>query len=190
MTDPTAPVTPRTEAGRALRDRLLSMFRAWEQMAAQAMIHVPTIEDPAGFILAIEREAGSPETRTEAACPVCFHDVDHDAPCPSGCPQCGRQAGSTDALRAALLLLHEWREASLNDDAGALGTLTDATTDFIDGAALAASDAGPAGIDVETLTAALVDAEDDDQMGPEYRPERLAEYLHDWLDRLSRESDR
>jgi hypothetical protein len=52
------------------------------------------------------------------------------------------------------------------------------------------SDAGPAGIDVETLTAALVDAEDDDQMGPEYRPERLAEYLHDWLDRLSRESDR
>jgi DNA-binding ferritin-like protein (Dps family) len=101
-----------------------------------------------------------------------------------------REAGNTDALRAALLLLHEWREASLNDDAGALGTLTDATTDFIDGAALAASDAELAGIDVETLTAALVDAEDDDQMGPEYRPERLAEYLHDWLDRLSRESDR
>jgi hypothetical protein len=226
MTDPTAPVTPRTEAGRPCPHGFTSdcencwFLRTHEHRfdlfaPDDAVCHADECTVTRGR--AIEQEAAAPDAGSAALdverlaealnATVGKHGWARSTP-PSPVEEWlvnaetmtrlayekgradGREAGNTDALRAALLLLHEWREASLNDDAGALGTLTDATTDFIDGAALAASDAGPAGIDVETLTAALVDAEDDDQMGPEYRPERLAEYLHDWLDRLSHESDR
>jgi hypothetical protein len=126
MTD--SPVTPRTEAGRVLRDRLLSMFRAWEQMAAQATIHVPTIEDPAGFILAIEREAGSTDALRAALKHILYRARSH------------REI--MDTARAALAA-SDAGEAWVESVVGEPG--------------MYASDAGPVRIDVERLAKAIRD---------------------------------
>jgi hypothetical protein len=106
MTDPTAPETPRTEAGRRLAAR--AKREAWGNWEGIAQFEIPAIE---------------------------------------------REAGSTDALRAALIGLDDAFQWIRKEYPAALVAMP---TEFYRGfekarAALAASDAGPAGIDVERL---------------------------------------
>jgi sarcosine oxidase gamma subunit len=131
MTDPTAPVTPRTEAGRRLAAR--AKREAWGNWEGIAQFEIPAIE---------------------------------------------REAGSTDALRQAHAFIggitpDEW--ATIDKAREAKGHLD----------ALAASDAGPAGIDVTLLRRTLVEL---DRILDGARP--TADQIAAEYDRLSRESDR
>jgi hypothetical protein len=201
MTDPTAPETPRTEAGRALLEREAYNSRSFA---------IVRPED----ILAIEREAGSTDALRM--------DDDHEPhPCcrhPRCCPHAlaasdagtatrsyiGRvrdteerliaeslrtdagPAGSTDALRAALKIID-----SINGCHGCLDNGNDEDRETVERlrAALAASDAGPAGrTDALPTIAALGDFIASKVIGNDnWTPHGLAA---DILDRLSRESDR
>jgi hypothetical protein len=122
--DPTAPVTPRTEAGRRLAAR--AKREAWGNWEGIAQFEIPAIE---------------------------------------------REAGSTDALRAAILRFC---------DLPATLTVENLPT-FVGqiSAALAASDAGPAGIDVDGLRPFLL-----------HRVQLAIVNGLDEYARLSRESDR
>jgi hypothetical protein len=138
MTDPTAPVTPRTEAMHRLRDHLAILrgraVRQW--MDGPAEYDVREIDAAIAAADAIEREAGS-----------------------------------TDALRAAILRFC---------DLPATLTVENLPT-FVGqiSAVLAASDAGPAGIDVDGLRPFLL-----------HRVQLAIVNGLDEYARLSRESDR
>jgi hypothetical protein len=177
MTDPTAPVTPRTEAGRnllAFIDRQApSDANDHEEWVAEWYAWRNDIEHRT---LAIEREAGS----TDALL------------CPTGC---GCRIGTEDADRA---------------DCGCDGPCCwDSWDDFMADvlnrpdyydemrtarglpSALAASDAGPAGIDVERLAEAAW--KDWDPHANGFVVDNILDMKNlvaRWLARLSRESDR
>jgi hypothetical protein len=167
MTDPTAPVTPRTEAGRPC---------------------------PHGFT---------------SDCENCWflrtheHRFDLFAPDDAVChaDECTvtrgraieREAGSTNALRAALIGLDDAFQWIRKEYPAALVAMP---TEFYRGfeqarAALAASDAGPAGIDVERLREAFIETGHAIQRVAGNIDERPSfPEVADVYARLSRESDR
>jgi hypothetical protein len=157
MTDPTAPVTPRTQAGRTpLRDPLENdplQTLAGKALWGDLSVHGYDLQ-AYSQIRAIEREAGS-----------------------------------TDALRAALEAFQRWAEVAVlmlgaagHAEAQAFGydRIEQART------ALAASDAGPAGIDVELLAEAIRTT----YLAPSASRDLDAENIAAEYARLSRESDR
>jgi hypothetical protein len=136
MTDPTAPVTPRTEAGR----RLLGVA----YLAGDAASEGVNLNDA---ILAIEREAASTDALRAALKHILYRARSHkeiiDTASAALAASDAGPAGSTDALRVALETIKgELRHYDLSNDPGYIRVPTERVRAvFV--AALAASDAGP-----------------------------------------------
>jgi hypothetical protein len=165
MTDPTAPVTPRTAAGRQMR----------EFIAALLMRPVEKV-DPR-HILAIEREAGSTDALRAAILRFC------DLPATLTVENLPTFVGQISAALAASDAGEAWVESVVGEPG------------------MYASDARPAGIDVPRLEQTLNDMTEGDSpdlwwdvdMGVWYATPRihdLAEKIAAEYTRLSRESDR
>jgi hypothetical protein len=177
MTDPTAPVTPRTEAGRAYLAELNGEEEppeAWRdgpgylpKAARRAWEH------DCEMILAIEREAGSTDALRAA-----LADLVHAA---SACPDALMGADPESKVGMGGKSLYDW----WNDRCAP--ALRQAR------AALAASDAGPAGIDVPDISILTAIIEDTPTRLLTSDGEGLAAWIvSHWAEyaRLSRESDR